>query len=499
MSWWNPFKRRQEPQAPRPFGARAFAAAEVSRVLGAWKWDGGFSNQEVAASLASVRARSREMAKNNGDFAKFIQLFKANVVGASGFRLKSTAVKSIDAPDLDADAAYMVEYHFARWCGNRAWCDVTGTKKFAALCRLAAEYWARDGECFAWIDRHAQNAYGVALRVVRPDACPEWMQGTTPDGNWIRNGVEVAPETFRPVAYYFDAREEDRTLPVVHGGRTHHLMRVPADDVVHVYTQHDETQTRGVPLAHAALRIGKMLEQYNEAELVAAREEANTIGIFHAPLGREGEISALNEDRESVGALTQDSRPGQKVVLPEGWDYKTDTPQHPNREVTAFKATMKRDLANALNVEYANFANDWGGVNYSSVRAGTLAERDCWMMLQDDFVDQFCTPVFRAWLASFLRLGASGNLRASDFERLAEHEFRGRRWAWVDPMRDVNAAVVAVEHNWKTNAQVAAEYGADYDDNLEQAAYEAGQREKFGIAVAANAKTEASDEEEADA
>ena len=460
---------------------RSFAAAEVSELLGQWKWDGGFSNQEIASSLASIRARSRDMHKNNGDFRKFLSLFKANVVGADGFYLKSGAVKSAEDLSLDKEAAYFVEYHFGRWARNREWADVTGVKSFPAICRLAALLWARDGEAFIWIDRHAQNRYGISLRVIRPDACPEWHHGTTNDGKWIRNGVEVEPETYRPIAYYFDGREEDNCSPVVWQGRTHRLMRVPAADVVHVFTQNDECQVRGIPLAHAGLKNGKMLEEFNEAELVASRDEANWLGVFKAPLGRENELKQLDEDTEEQGRLRRHSRKGHDVVLPEGWDYETKVPNHPNREITPFKASMKRDLANALDVEYACFANDWAGVSYSSVRAGTLAERDQWMMLQADFIDQCCTPVFLAWLRSFLSLAVSGRYGMGDCERLSEHVFRGRRWGWVDPLKDVNAAAVAVAHGWKTDAQIAADFGCDIDDNLEEAARVKGLRDAYGL------------------
>ena len=44
-----------------PMLCRSFAAVEVSEILGQWRWDGGFSNQEIAAALAPMRARSREM------------------------------------------------------------------------------------------------------------------------------------------------------------------------------------------------------------------------------------------------------------------------------------------------------------------------------------------------------------------------------------------------------------------------------------------------------
>lgn len=484
-----PFSKRSEKPSGRDMThsaasalRRSFAAVEVSEIIGNWTWDGGFSNQEIAAALAPMRARSREMQKNNGDFKKFLSLFKANVVGPDGFYLKSDAVKAIDNPEMDKAAAYFIEYHFKRWGMNKAWADMTGVKSWPAICRLAALCWARDGEAFVWIDRHAQNRYGISLRVVRPDACPEWLNRTGNNGNWIRNGVEVEPETYRPVAYWFDAREEDNTAAVMFRGRTHHLMRVPASDIAHVFTQNDECQMRGVPLVHAALKNGKMLEEFNAAELVAARDEANWIGVFKAPLGRESELKQLDEDAEEQGRLRRHSRKGHDVVLPEGWDYEAKVPQHPNREVTAFKATMKRDLANALDVEYANFANDWAGVNFSSVRAGTLSERDSWMTLQADFIDQLCTPVFRAWLGSFLSLSVSGQFALADYERLAEHTFRGRRWAWVDPMKDVNAAAVAVAHHWKTDAQVAADYGCDLDDNLEEAARVKAVREAYGLA-----------------
>ena len=493
-------RREAERMAVAHAMSRSFAAAEVSGMLGEWRWDGGFSNQEIAASLPVMRARSRDMHKNNGDFKRFLSMFKANVVGHAGFFLKSTAVKSIPDPQLDRDAAFFIEYHFKRWASNRDWVDVTGRKSFPALCRLAALCWARDGEAFVWINRHAQHAYGISLRVIRPDACPEWLNRETDDGKWIRNGVEVEPNTYKPLAYYFDARQEDNTLPVVHAGRTHHLVRIPASEIIHVYIQNDECQTRGVPLLHAALKTGKMLDEFNEAELVAARDEANWLGIFTAPVGREAEIKQLDEDVGEQGKLRRHSRKGHDVVLPQGWSYDPKVPQHPNREVTAFKATMKRDLANALDVEYACFANDWAGVTFSSVRAGTLAERDQWMTLQADFIEQCCRPVFMAWLASFLSLRISGGYVAADMERLAEHEFRGRRWGWVDPLKDVNAAAVAVDRGWKTDAQIAADYGCDIDDNLEEAARVADIRKRYGLTQAPKDKAppadDAADDEE---
>jgi capsid protein len=67
-----------------------------------------------------------------------------------------------------------------------------------------------------------------------------------------------------------------------------------------------------------------------------------------------------------------------------------------------------------------------------------------------------------------LTYSVSGQLPIAKIEKFAEHEFRGRRWMWVDPMKDMKAAEVAVDRGWKTNTQVAGDLGTDFDDNMEQ-------------------------------
>ena len=59
------FKRANKSEAAGRgvMSVRAFAAAEVTRTLAPWKFDGGFSNAEVAAGLSVIRSRSRDMAK----------------------------------------------------------------------------------------------------------------------------------------------------------------------------------------------------------------------------------------------------------------------------------------------------------------------------------------------------------------------------------------------------------------------------------------------------
>lgn len=462
MKFW-PFKRKAATESP--VVGRSFSAAEVSALLGPWRFDGGFSNTEVSASLSTVRARSRDMAKNSEYFARWLQLYIANIVGPTGFRLKSFAEKSATDVSVDEKAAYYVETHWNKWASSPDMVDVAGMLDLPALLRLAVENWARDGEAFILVDRNAQNRYGISLRVVRPDCCDETVNAAVREGVEIRSGVEIDAATGRPIAYYFDASREDPTASYIGQKKR---VRVPARDVIHLFTPHDASQVRGFPMGHPFLKKLKMLDEFDQAELVAARDEVNTLGIFTAPLGREGEIQPLAKDEHVRNRLEAASEPGQKIILKQGWTYDAVHPNHPNAGLPAFKTAMLRDIASGGGVEYANFANDWSGVSYSSVRAGTLAERDQWMTHQANLVSRVLDPLFSAWLYSFLSLRVSGEYVVADFDRLLDHKFVGRRWQWVDPMKDVQATVTAIQNGLMTHSQAAAEFGTDTDDNIDE-------------------------------
>ena len=479
-------RKKKKPAAhPAPRFFRAFAAAEVSRTLSGWMFDGGFSNGEIAAQLATIRARSRERQKNDEYFCNYFRFFRNNVVGP-GFTFKAQPSLVPGRPEIDETAKKFLQYHFWKWSKNRRECDLAGRHSLAAIFRLMAENWARDGEAIAVIERDAPTVYGIQLRVVRPDALDETINARGASAaTIIRNGVEIDRRTRRPVAYWFRASREDPTA--VYIDSSHPVMRVPAADVVHVFSTNDAAQTRGIPLTHSALKKGKMLDDFNQSELVAAIDETNTIGTFKDKSGRDPAAAGVGAEDEGYtddekAAYTQKSEPGTKMWLDGDIDFQWHSPNHPNREVTAFKKTTIRDIACGLGVDYPIFANDPGEANFSSIRAGTIAMRDNWRVLQDDFIDQVVTPVFEAWLRSFLARPVANPYVPSDFDRLVEHEFKGRTWAWVDPLKDIAASRIAVEQGWKTNEEITSEYGgADFLENCDRLKLENEAKSAAGI------------------
>ena len=120
-------------------------------------------------------------------------------------------------------------------------------------------------------------------------------------------------------------------------------------------------------------------------------------------------------------------------------------------------------------MSYHTLANDLTDVNYSSIRAGVLEDRDRWMTLQQWFIDAFLEPVFDEWFPRALTAGVvvlpnGAALPVAKAEKFRAHEWQPRRWSWVDPLKDQEAAILAIKNGLLSPQQVAAQQGMDLED-----------------------------------
>jgi capsid protein len=75
-------------------------------------------------------------------------------------------------------------------------------------------------------------------------------------------------------------------------------------------------------------------------------------------------------------------------------------------------------------------------------------------------------------------------LPAAKFEKFNAPEFQGRRWPWVDPLKDVQASVLAINNLLTTRTKVLAEQGGDFTDTATEWGDEAALLTSLGIDLA---------------
>ena len=95
------------------------------------------------------------------------------------------------------------------------------------------------------------------------------------------------------------------------------------------------------------------------------------------------------------------------------------------------------------------------------------AEREFYKAIQRWFIDTTITPVFGGWLETNI-LNGTINLPAAKLDKFNAPDWKPRRWAWVDPLKDQQASILAVENQLKSKRQVVSEMGSDYESVLRE-------------------------------
>lgn len=449
---------RRQPKKAR----RSYEAASTGRLFSSWITGTKSADSDIRYNLTTLRARSRDLALNNDYARKFLKMCVSNVVGAHGIKLQ---VRSRDANGaLDQYANTLIETAFYGWAREGVTTD--GRLTWVDAQRLFIETVARDGEAFVYLvnTRKQDNAYGLQLQFIDPDLIDIEKNEVAPNGNEIRMGVEI-DSYGRPVAYWMLTQHpSDYQYAKDRGGRHR---RIPAEDMLHCFVVERAGQTRGVPWMSTAMTRLKMLGGYEEAELVAARVSASKMGFFTSSDG-EG----YTGDGVQNGVTVTDVSPGQFEQLPAGVDFKAFDPQHPSTAFSDFEKAMLRGIASGLNVSYTSLSNDLESVNYSSIRQGLLDERDHWRVTQWWMVAQFCERVYARWIERALGAGVV-NLPDSKLWKWKQTIWVPRGWQWVDPEKETNAQVAAIQAGLMTLTQALSERGLDIEDVVAERANEA--------------------------
>ncbi len=448
--------------APPSAQLRRFEGARLNRLTANWFATESSINEELRGDLGALRARGRQLVSNNDYARKFRGMVEDNIIGPGGVRLQSKVEDRPNLPDNAANDA--IESAWERW--GKA-CDVTGTMSLRDLCGLLVGSLPSDGEFLVRLvtGADAGNEFGFALQAIDVDRIDTSYNGTY-GSNPVIMGVEVN-EWRRPVALHlFVAHPND-------GARTgRQRVRVPASELIHGFRRDRPEQMRGIPWMAPGMLSLHHLANFMSSAVLAAEHGANHYGFFEQREDASAGPPMGQIEGDGGEAITvAPSQPGIYDTLPVGYSFTPHESKYPSETFGPFAKTVLQRIATGWRVAYHSLANDLEGVSFSSIRSGTLEERDRWMVDQQWFVDCFMEPVFRAWLRMALLNGAitfptGGTLPAAKIAKFSRHEWQPRRWEWVDPKSDMEAKILSVRAGLMAPQDLSAAMGYDFEDTL---------------------------------
>jgi lambda family phage portal protein len=360
----------------------------------------------------------------------------------------------------DRGANNAIESAWRRWSGV---CDVAGRQHFRDFCSSLVESMPSDGEFLVRIvtGADAQNEFNFALQRIDVDRI-DTNYNSTIGGNTVIMGVEINSAR-RPVALHiFEGHPAD-------GQRSsRRRVRIPAEDLIHGFKATQADQVRGIPWMAPGMLSLHHLGGFGLAALLAAEHGANHYGFFKTPDGQAPTIGSVDGDTQQNIMTTQ---PGVYDTLPVGVDFQPHESKYPNEVFGPFVKTTLQRIASGWGVAYHGLANDLEGVSFSSIRSGTLEERDRWSAEQEWFIQVFLERIYPQWLRSALLSNAivldnGSALPGTKYSKFAAHEWQPRRWDWVDPKKDMEAKIMAVRAGLMAPQDIASSMGYDFEDVL---------------------------------
>ncbi|MEO5376019.1 MAG: phage portal protein [Alphaproteobacteria bacterium] len=437
---------------------RRYEGAAVGRRTEGWVASGTDANAEVGPALSRLRDRARDLVRNNAYAAKAVTALATNLIG-TGIIPRARA----DDPAL-AEAADVLWSRFVREC------DAGGHTDFFGLQTLIARTMVESGECLVRLRRRQTGNDLVVpfqIQVLEPDHLDSGRDAELSDGRYIRHGIEFDP-LGAPAAYWLFPRHPGDCW---FGGGT--SVRVPAGDVLHVYDMLRPGQFRGVTWFAPALMKLRDLDDFDEAELVRKKIEACFCAFV---FGGDTEETIADASTDDQGKRIERFRPGMITYLPPGRDVRFGQPSSSPGYAECARVQLHA-VAAALGLTYELLTGDLSQVNYSSIRAGLLEFRRRIEQLQwNVLVPGLCRPVWRRFVDT---AQAAGVLGPGEIDA----EWTPPRFEAVDPLKDVQADILAVRAGFMTMKEAIARQGYDPAAVLAEIAATFAEIDRLGIVL----------------
>lgn len=461
--------------------SRHWEGAESDRLRGE-KWLGSRLSPDSALEqdLESLRDRCDELYRSFGLSHGAIENRVDNTVGTGirpqarivatendlGRSAAGVTISEADAKRFNAELDWLF-YRLARTCGPG------GRESLWDQQRLAERYWQREGEAFLVFSDvgRAEKPIPLQVDVIDPrrvETPPERINDPL-----VRLGIERNRQG-DVVAYWVRETHPHDTVDVRETFR-----RYPAWRVCHVYEKQWADQSRGLPWFAAMLNDVRDYKDYKEAVIISAQIAA-CVALVISTTVPPGTMAA-----NGLNSLGQrELSPGQIIHTENADNIQQVNPSQPGTTYGMFNEASLLGFSGGLNWPYGWLTKDRRRSTFSS---GKLEEIDGGVVCRVDqqkLRDRALIPFWNLMVDEAVVLGET-SIDPTAYAR-APWLFREHAWIapgrpWIDPPKEVGAAIQAKDHNLMPMADILAKLGYDVDEVLTQRARERRREEELGI------------------
>ena len=235
---------------------------------------------------------------------------------------------------------------------------------------------------------------------------------------------------------------------------------VPATDFIFLPRRTRLGQTRGIPVFSTIAPLLEQIEGNIEAVTVAARMAACFGLVFEKNRRTTG--LPKEEGSDGVSRRKMHIEPGMIHETAIGDKVHTLSPSQPTTNFPDFLRMLGRFAGLALGLPLEVAYMDYSQTNYSSARASMLQAQQVWRCHQKT-LKGYSTKVYEWKVLNWIREG----LLPARPDAL-QHSWTTPGWKWVDPEKELKAAMGAIDAGLDTRTSVALRQGDDFAEIVAQ-------------------------------
>lgn len=446
---------------------RAYEAGEVTRFNDGWVPIDGDTENGDKTQRDLIKARARYL-ENNSDIA-------GAAVGGIVRNVVGTGIKP-QARTGDERLNKEIESLWKEWTRPEN-CDITGQQTFEEMQAMLLRRKIVDGEILVKKVIDKRGRFPLKLQVIKSDLLSQYLLRAPKTNNVIRSGIELN-DHLQPLAYWIDKKTPD-------GYTEYDPTRVRADEIIHLWTRSQPDQIRGMSDLTPIIKRLKDTQDYLDAETVAAKIAACFSVFITTQTGAPGMVGRIGNTKDPEKKKIQSIRPGMIKYLAPGESVTTANPSRGIASAKDYVSIQERLAGAGLGLSYELMSRDFNSSSFSAARQGMLEDRKTFEPIQHFLSAHLCTPIYREWLDTCV---LAGTLDIPDYfanrEAYQAVEWVTPGWSWIDPQKEVNADISAIQNGGKTLSQWCAERGYDWREQLEQMALEKETAESLGLKLA---------------
>ena len=506
----------------------------------------GSANSEIFPNLYTVRSRTRTLDKDTPQGRAIQRTYQNNVIGDKLFKLDMRVGKYVNKPNeqtgktervfTEEEETNVAIETFWKWFVRQENFTIRKTMSGMESGRMVEASLIGVGSVICRLHRdYPENEIKFAVDFLESDRLQEMYQGFSGkdgkfgEGNPIRGSIEYNKKWGFPVAYWLLVRHPgdslfgNNTFPL---GKTPDMPvnfreQVPAGDVIHINNLRNRPEADiGMTEMDAAVQPIWRNSQFNKAHVLCAvashirafvlekklptgidipHEMQEEIRNFMLNYGTDGQYgngaggpngSNPVQNQQGSGTPIDSLRPGQERTLPYGTEAKMLAPPFPTEQAHEFRLDNHREVAIATGVSYQHASGDYQNLGFIAGLMCQIPFQDWCKIRQTHLVECWIARLFREALRAAIMNGwfdrrGYKNVNMSRLEEFCDAaNFKGKRWAFVNPLVQAQTLILLMEAQIMSPQQVQDELpdGLAIEDLYAMISDAKAEAEKHGIA-----------------